>query len=451
MSILLDIPVSDPKHDYLQFGPLVKLVTNRIRQTEPRAHDCFGVYGAWGSGKTSLLRLVQASCGETVTWVDFDALRYQSQTDVLAPLLHEVARSLDSSQDAFRFAAKLSMAAAGTAASALLEFVPHGKAFKDALGEFNKLLENSTETPSLPESPADTLRRTFAELVETLSQQFHRRLVITIDNLDRCRPESVLNVIEAIHLLLNVPGCTFVLGVDQQTLIGFINSRYSSGTFHGAMYLEKLIPDYFRISDPWVSSRAERKLADMDSVQRLLHALFQEEPCKALQPYKNPIWRLLGNARAMRNPRRIKRIIRRLSLLPPDYWRTLKKLREKDQTSAKESFAALFFLAALSDLWPHVYEFLPYAEPSEWRGFIWHLCGDPEIHFDNDEDIPIDTDVFAKHPNLERGIELREFVTAVSQWSCTSDVWSDAAFKRSLVWQYDELWDLMDLTSSIGF
>ena len=53
-----------------------------------------------------------------------------------------------------------------------------------------------------------------------------QRLVIFVDDLDRCMPEKAIEVLEAIKLFLDVEGCVFVLGIDQEVM----NARAQRGT-----------------------------------------------------------------------------------------------------------------------------------------------------------------------------------------------------------------------------
>lgn len=85
-------------------------------------------------------------------------------------------------------------------------------------------------------------------------------LLFLIDDLDRCLPEKAVEVLESIKLFLEVPGCAFVLGVDDEVIERGILHRYrdyvptgdtaesarSEGTgrgapISGAEYLEKIV------------------------------------------------------------------------------------------------------------------------------------------------------------------------------------------------------------------
>lgn len=78
------------------------------------------------------------------------------------------------------------------------------------------------------------------------------RLVVLIDDLDRCLPEKAIQVLESVKLFLNVPGFSFVLAVDDEVVERGVAHRYSAYTLAakgtasglpitGAEYLEKIV------------------------------------------------------------------------------------------------------------------------------------------------------------------------------------------------------------------
>jgi hypothetical protein len=79
-----------------------------------------------------------------------------------------------------------------------------------------------------------------------------QKLVIFIDDLDRCRPLQAAAVIEAISLFLDSEQCVFVLGIDMDTVAASIEAKYKElvEKFHhdrpevvsfGRTFLEKII------------------------------------------------------------------------------------------------------------------------------------------------------------------------------------------------------------------
>lgn len=53
-----------------------------------------------------------------------------------------------------------------------------------------------------------------------------RRLFVFVDDLDRCLPDDAVAALEAIKLFLDLPGCVFVLGMDREVVEPGIKARY---------------------------------------------------------------------------------------------------------------------------------------------------------------------------------------------------------------------------------
>ena len=67
-----------------------------------------------------------------------------------------------------------------------------------------------------------------------------RRLVVFVDDLDRCLPEKAIQVLEALKLFLDVEGCIFVLALDDEAIESAVRRRYQ-GEVKAREYLEKII------------------------------------------------------------------------------------------------------------------------------------------------------------------------------------------------------------------
>jgi hypothetical protein len=99
--------------------------------------------------------------------------------------------------------------------------------------------------------------REFAKLVETLRV---KRLVVIVDDLDRCLPPSVIETLEAIRLFLAAPKTAFVIAADEALIREAVTHRFPEAESEGidkqiarpraavgARYLEKLIQVPIRV------------------------------------------------------------------------------------------------------------------------------------------------------------------------------------------------------------
>ena len=101
---------------------------------------------------------------------------------------------------------------------------------------FNK--ESGAEQPTL---------QGFRDEYATLMDEFEgiSRVVVLVDDLDRCLPETVVGTLEAIKLFLSVPRMGFVIAADERSVTQAIATRYEQalkpqGGWRGD-YLEKIV------------------------------------------------------------------------------------------------------------------------------------------------------------------------------------------------------------------
>ena len=103
------------------------------------------------------------------------------------------------------------------------------------------------------------------------------RIVLYIDDLDRCEPETVIKVLEAVHLFLASPLFVVVLGVDPRWLFSSIMNHFPT-----LMKSDKLFSDQLKVSTPeeylekifqipiWLNTPTN------DSVERLISSIIGE-------------------------------------------------------------------------------------------------------------------------------------------------------------------------------
>lgn len=75
-------------------------------------------------------------------------------------------------------------------------------------------------------------------------------LIILVDELDRCRPDFAISLLEEIKHLFSVPGVFFVLAVEKDQLSNCISARYGLTESGAMLYLDKFIDITFNLPVP---------------------------------------------------------------------------------------------------------------------------------------------------------------------------------------------------------
>ena len=271
---------TESKEDYLNFGEVSQIVTE-ILETEAMLPVSIGVFGNWGAGKSSLLNLIEQQI-EPDEWIviKFDAWLYQGFDDARTALLETIANHLiqaakdeetilKKSQNllvrinGLRLAGFLSEGAAlaagfptfglvskifGTAQNALdgiqdetesKQVVEIGKEIVDS----GRKLINPKKQQTPPQQ-IDEFRKEYGEILQNLG----KKLVIVIDNLDRCLPANAIQTLEAIRLFLFLNRTAFIIAADEEMIRHSVAEHYKDLSYrHQIDYLDKLIQIPIRV------------------------------------------------------------------------------------------------------------------------------------------------------------------------------------------------------------
>lgn len=358
---LAEVPLSADQPDLLGLEPLAKVIFKSLQRADELDSRMLGVFGPWGSGKTTLLGMIKKQCDADIAdgkskwlWLTFDAWVHQTEKMLVLAIVHAVAKKGDRAiEDAL---AKLAFAAGFGLGNLILAAASGGTL---SLEKVKQVLAADKGVES-ELSKEEAIRKAFGEIVaNVLKARGVEHVVVAVDNLDRCRPEIAISVLESLHIIQEVEKCTFVVTADQDVLSSFLNRAYEGTALNGARYLEKVFPDYFRIPDPWVQRDVTKVSPSGDKIWRLIEATFPREGAwnRSDPNLTRRLWVHCSQPRVLRNPRRIKRILRRLSLMEEQVEFTVPLLD------------GVLFLIVLSDVWPEAYGFFQHANRTQWQ--LW--------------------------------------------------------------------------------
>lgn len=92
------------------------------------------------------------------------------------------------------------------------------------------------------------------EHVQPYLTKTHGRVLVIIDDLDRCEPTKAVEVLQAINLLLSFPSFIVCVGIDARVITRALERHYQGllrdAGASGFEYLDKIVQIPFRIPDP---------------------------------------------------------------------------------------------------------------------------------------------------------------------------------------------------------
>ena len=129
--------------------------------------------------------------------------------------------------------------------------------------------ESKEEDPEVEfrDSLKNFISEYYKQLQEDNPNNLKMRVVVLVDELDRCRPDYALKVLERIKHFFNIPDYIFVFFSNKKEIEKSIEHIY--GTANGGVYLEKFYNFQFRLPAPekklyirFLCNEMEKKFSD---------------------------------------------------------------------------------------------------------------------------------------------------------------------------------------------
>lgn len=246
--------------DLLAFGAVADTVVDAVLDDalDPLA---LGVSGAWGSGKTTVLRLVELALSTApddaaILTVPTDPWRFDPTVGAKESLISAVLSALENE---IKQKPGIARTEALGMIRALARRVDWAKAIKVAakasvafqlpsVDDLTSLIRADAEDDQDGEPRGlEAFREEFTALMASEEFAHLRRVVVLVDDLDRCLPETVVETLETIRLFLAVPKMAFVIAADEERVADAIRKRYPGGDevvdaeAPATLYLHKIV------------------------------------------------------------------------------------------------------------------------------------------------------------------------------------------------------------------
>jgi len=193
--------------------------------------------GKWGTGKTWFL---QGWVGEhskipknNSTVVYFDAFAHDYLSDPLPSLVSALADSTESRnrniQRIKKMAFKLAKTVVRTSLRAGLaaSTVGTSEIINTSIKAIGSELEKNIDKYWKAEEGKTVAMQGFRKALKSLATE--KKVIFVIDELDRCRPDYALELLEVIKHFFSVSNVQFVLGVNLEALEDMVSVRYGKG------------------------------------------------------------------------------------------------------------------------------------------------------------------------------------------------------------------------------
>lgn len=291
--------------DQLGFDVYVEAFADLITSAHTAPPLTIGIFGSWGMGKSFLLehirrtiaaRQAAGGTGPTIHTVRFNAWEYSSTDAIWPALVRKIVKELDQLDSWPRrkrvwtrlwwnlrrewrsLRTKVATSAVVTAGITAFAVGSTGvttavlatgtalgvgsliKAANDPVGKWVTALFAGSDYGQQIRLMEDVKHD-----LDVLEQRLHTtddrgqdkvvgRILVLIDDLDRCEPAKAVEVLQAVNLLLNFNSFIVCLGIDARIVTAAVEKHYEgllgAAGASGYEYLDKIVQIPFRIPEP---------------------------------------------------------------------------------------------------------------------------------------------------------------------------------------------------------
>ena len=297
-----DAPVSKQTDDLLNRWGVARAIDRTI-ETAPQGWSTrVGLYGAWGGGKTSVLRFLRTMTeerGDIV--VEFSAWQAQGEGGVLKLFYEEFLNALKAKRrNVEPTPGRIKRMFSGVAKAGKEIGGAGAQAAGPADGDIAQLATTASLALSMASSALGGVAKLTPNDLSKLQQALGRnKVVVFIDDLDRTDPRLIPRTLLGLRELLDWPNFAFVLAFDKRVVSSAL-AEYSKAFGDSADdFLEKVVDVQFALPEPTTDQIAA--LAE-DGMGRLCSFMPQEARSRASRFFPS-------------NPRQSKQVVRSLATL----------------------------------------------------------------------------------------------------------------------------------------
>jgi len=282
--------------DVLGREHFTKTIRDLILRVDPPF--ALSVNGRWGTGKTSILHALMTSLGgEPLHYVNsmnekeeesgesnelpdtlkltgdinekkekgelltvwFNPWQYQHEENPLISLLHEIqehikyeAKAWEDAKETLKSGLKATIYSLGDLADSAPSLLPGGGKLKFFGGITKRMEEYSTQRYKDEFQQKTDAQRFVLQFEQAIKQTVgeNGKLVIFIDDLDRCHDEAVFKLLESIKLYLSSRNCVFIFGLDAGHVETAISRVTEYSYQESVRYVDKLFQVRLDLPEP---------------------------------------------------------------------------------------------------------------------------------------------------------------------------------------------------------
>jgi uncharacterized protein YjbI with pentapeptide repeats len=375
--ILTDDVASDP---ILDFNLYSNAIVNIVRNSHPKF--TIGIFGDWGAGKTTLINSVDKALqtDKDLIRIKLEVWRYKREQFPLVSLLKSIAYSLPTEKQFEELKQKLETSAINflkNTPDILTSIISKYASEEDEISHemlesFKKELNSKIQL--IAELDRDTV---YFDGFEEIKKEIKNlrlnnpafRIIVFVDDLDKCSPKKALEILELIRVFHDIEGFVYIIGISHDMIIKLSNIENNETSNDGEHYIKKLIQIPITLPK-WSNQDIVNLVKDLVK-KGMIHDKFKEVVDKNIE---------LISVAIDNNPREIKRFLNNF-FVAHEIFAGKKNIEAKELIfSGKKNFEAkeLLLIQAIHLRWNKFYNILVKSDDSFFKGLDNYLKMDDE-------------------------------------------------------------------------
>jgi KAP family P-loop domain len=238
-----DQPITGRREDRFDRWPFAQRIAETIARRRETSSLVIGIYGPWGDGKTSVLRLMEEALkdNDSAIVMHFNAWLFESESHLIVSFFRSLSDALGR------------------------KLAKKARQIGRIMEQYGSLLSVASIGPVKPGEAAQQVGRALSTIrLEDLKSKFQKilenaesRVVVLVDDIDRLEPREIQAIFKLVKLSGDFDKISYVLAFDDGVVAKALGEKYGSEK-SGREFLEKIIQVPLHL--PPVARTALRKL-----------------------------------------------------------------------------------------------------------------------------------------------------------------------------------------------
>lgn len=240
--------MSDGAIDFLNRNKEVEQIINIIESIDKSGKGyTFSINGNWGIGKSFFLDLLEEKLSPEYTIMRYNCWENDYYEEPLAAILMSIAENINKllSKDDSKIVDQTVKNFFSVAFFNSLNVVQHFTGI-NLKKSYEDLFKDQNIDYDINLSPISNLLKSTSKYLDELTKE--NKIIIMVDELDRCIPEYAIKVLERLHHIFEGKNIIVILAVDKNQLVHTVENIFGKGT-NVDDYLKKFINFQTELSD----------------------------------------------------------------------------------------------------------------------------------------------------------------------------------------------------------